>query len=248
MSWLQRYRVRHYCVNSIWLLPSLGMAAALIAVPLLYEAERAMGWKSATDPEAARALLGTLAAYSCVACLAVFLYLIDHVGKALRPSGALRATALFAREVIENVYPRQLSEVAGLPADSSCVLRGEPVLTVANRKDGVVLAFDVQGLVYRTPGWGDFVQLAVTEIRHFGVESIQVARRLRAMLEDLTGTLPEVRAPLLRRELDLLHRSAERFFVEPEDRALAEVGDLQGVGSKCVQEPDNKELLAAKTK
>lgn len=61
MSWLQRYRVRHYCVNSIWILPSLGMAAALIAVPLLYEAERAMGWKSATDPEAARALLGTLA-------------------------------------------------------------------------------------------------------------------------------------------------------------------------------------------
>jgi len=61
MSWLQRYRVRHYCVNSIWILPSLGMAAALIAVPLLYEAERAMGWKSATDPDAARALLGTLA-------------------------------------------------------------------------------------------------------------------------------------------------------------------------------------------
>jgi hypothetical protein len=30
----------------------------------------------------------------------------------------------------------------------------------------------------------------------------------------------------------LLHRSAERFFPEPEDRALAEVSDFQGVGGK----------------
>jgi hypothetical protein len=28
----------------------------------------------------------------------------------------------------------------------------------------------------------------------------------------------------------LLHRSAERFLTEPEDRALAEAGDSQGVG------------------
>ena len=46
-------------------------------------------------------------------------------------------------------------------------------------------------LVYRTPAWEDFVQLAVTEIRHFGGESIQIARRLRAMLENLIQTLPE---------------------------------------------------------
>jgi hypothetical protein len=31
-----------------------------------------------------------LAAYSSLASLGVFLYLIDHVGKSLRPSGALR--------------------------------------------------------------------------------------------------------------------------------------------------------------
>src|SRR5262249_27352528 len=86
--------------------------------------------------------------------------------------------------------------------------------------------------VYRTPAWEDFVYLAVTEIRHFGSESIQIARRLRAMLENLIQTLPETRAPLLRQELALLHRSAERFFSEPEDRALAEVSDFQGVGGK----------------
>jgi uncharacterized membrane protein len=87
-------------------------------------------------------------------------------------------------------------------------------------------------LVYRTPDWEDFVRLAVTEIRHFGGESIQVARRLRAMLEDLIETLPESRAVLVRREMALLRRSTERFFSDPEDRALADVGDLQGVGGK----------------
>jgi hypothetical protein len=55
------------------------------------------------------------------------------------------------------------------------------------------------------------------------------------MLEDLVKTLPEERAPLLRQELSLLHRSAERFFSEPEDRALAAVSDFQGVGSKWEQ-------------
>ena len=78
-------------------------------------------------------------------------------------------------------------------------------------------------------------RMAVTEIRHFGCESIQIVRRLRAMLENLIQTLPESRAVLLRKELAVLQRSAERFFSEPEDRALAEVSDSQGVGGKREQ-------------
>jgi len=53
---------------------------------------------------------------------------------------------------------------------------------------------------------------------------------LHAMLENLIQTLPETRARLLRQELDKLQRSADRFFAEPEDRALAAVSDNQGVG------------------
>ena len=33
MSWLQRYQIRHYVRNSIWILPSLGMVAALAGAP-----------------------------------------------------------------------------------------------------------------------------------------------------------------------------------------------------------------------
>ena len=85
-------------------------------------------------------------------------------------------------------------------------------------------------LLYRTPSWEDFVCLAVTEIRHFGGASIQIARRLRAMLCNLIETLPQERIPALTRELTLLERSAARYFNEAEDHALAAVGDLQGVG------------------
>src|SRR5262249_61150714 len=60
-------------------------------------------------------LTAHLAAYSCLASLGVFLYLIDHVGKALRPSGALWAVAWLGREVIEGVYPRRLGEAPEPP-------------------------------------------------------------------------------------------------------------------------------------
>ena len=85
-------------------------------------------------------------------------------------------------------------------------------------------------LVYRTPNWEDFLLLAVTEIRHYGRDSIQVMRRLRAMLENLIETLPARRTPLLRRELELLHQSSKRAFPDMEDQALADIGDLQGMG------------------
>jgi uncharacterized membrane protein len=85
-------------------------------------------------------------------------------------------------------------------------------------------------LVYRTPDWEDFVKLAVTEIRQFGGSCIQIVRRLRAMLENLIETLPEERTVILRRELVVLERTAERFFPDPEDRALAAAGDSQGMG------------------
>ena len=61
MTWLQRYRVRHYLANSIWILPSLSMVAALVAVPLLHRIEEALGWESAINPETARTVLGTMA-------------------------------------------------------------------------------------------------------------------------------------------------------------------------------------------
>lgn len=294
------------------------------------------------------ALTAYVSAYLCLISLGVFLFLIDHVGKSLRPSGALQVVGSLGHKEIQSVYPRRLAgqqDTARGPVNKP---GGEPAATVPSPDDGVFLAFDLKGLVamaqetdcvvelvpqvgdfvavgsplfrifggkgrpsssalcqsvalgqertmeqdpafafriivdiaskalspaindpttavlaidqihhllrsvgerrldeglvhdksgalrlvYRTPDWEDFVYLAVTEIRQFGGTSIQVARRLRAMLENLAGFLPLERTALLRSELALLHRSAARCFQDPEDLALAQISDLQGVGGK----------------
>jgi uncharacterized membrane protein len=85
-------------------------------------------------------------------------------------------------------------------------------------------------VIFRTPNWEDFVHLAFTEIRHCGAQNMQIARRLRAMIENLIQTLPKHRHPTLQRELQLLDREIEKHFPCPEDLALARVGDSQGLG------------------
>ena len=80
---------------------------------------------------------------------------------------------------------------------------------------------DAQGrlrLYYGTPDWPDFVSLAVTEIRHYGGSSMQVARRLQAMLEHLLDVLPEARKMALQQEVSLLHCAIQRSFPDVEDR------------------------------
>lgn len=78
--------------------------------------------------------------------------------------------------------------------------------------------------------WADIVSLALAEILHYGRDSIQVQRRLGALLRDLPRSLPAVR-----------HRALERFaarrqvllreaFPAAEDRDYAELPDRQGIG------------------
>ena len=81
--------------------------------------------------------------------------------------------------------------------------------------------------------WDDTVRLGVTEIRLYGAGDIQVARRLSAALDDLEGTVrdryPE-RVRILREERELLRRTVERSFADPEDQALALTPDRLGMG------------------
>ena len=56
-------------------------------------------------------------------------------------------------------------------------------------------------VIFRMPNWEDFVNLACTEIRHFGVNSVQIMRRMRSMLVNLVQTLPPHRHDELRQQL-----------------------------------------------
>jgi len=85
-------------------------------------------------------------------------------------------------------------------------------------------------VVMRGRRWEDFLALGVTEIREFGAASIQVMRRLRAVLEELRETvLPEHRAAV-EEELNRLDATlAERWSGSVDlDRAL--IADGQGIG------------------
>src|SRR5438552_3490297 len=169
MTWLQRYRIRHYTNHSIWIAPVLSMVAAVVAANLLRWLEDELGWESTLPASAVQAALATLAAsmftfivfvcsalliavqlatsqltpriiamvfraphtraslvvfvftftftlavlvrtgttvrplgaylaaYGCLLSLGFFLYLVDHVGKSLRPSGALWRIAAVGR-------------------------------------------------------------------------------------------------------------------------------------------------------
>jgi uncharacterized membrane protein len=95
-------------------------------------------------------------------------------------------------------------------------------------------------VIIRTPKWDDYVHLACREIRLHAAENIQVARRLRAMIENLIATLPPVRHEALREELDLLDRTIEMVYRFPEDLALARIADPQGLGGIMVPPPGER--------
>ena len=145
-----------------------------------------------------------------------FRIIVDIASKALSPAVNDPTTAVLALDqihhLLRDVGSRHLAE--GREMDRTGRLR----------------------LAYRTPNWEDFVTLAVTEVRQYGRDSIQVMRRTRAMLENLIATLPERRRLLLSKELDLLQSSAMRAFPDPEDQMLAQISDLQGMGGTRVEQ------------
>jgi uncharacterized membrane protein len=85
-------------------------------------------------------------------------------------------------------------------------------------------------VIFRTPNWDDYVHMATNEIRACGASSVQIARRMRALLENLLDTLPAHRHPPVAAEIALLDRAIDAAYPFPEDRALARVADVQGLG------------------
>ncbi|MFC8952763.1 DUF2254 domain-containing protein [Streptomyces sp. NPDC057101] len=87
-------------------------------------------------------------------------------------------------------------------------------------------------LVLPGRGWDQFLELAVCEIREYGGSSVQVCRRLRALLDGLLDALPPEQHPSVRAQSDLLRGAVEREFTDPARRAVAQQADLQGIGGR----------------
>jgi uncharacterized membrane protein len=91
-------------------------------------------------------------------------------------------------------------------------------------KDGVLR------LICPRPDWNSYVRLAVDEVRDFGGGSIQIARRLRFLLEDLLAVAPEFRRGELRRQLLLLDARIDRSFEDAGEARMAQLPSPQGHG------------------
>jgi uncharacterized membrane protein len=84
---------------------------------------------------------------------------------------------------------------------------------------------------YPAPTWADFLNLSIDEILLYGSGSLQITRRLRALLDDLRAATPPPRWPAIDSKLAALHRAVQRTFPDQPEAAEAAFPDRQGIGS-----------------
>jgi uncharacterized membrane protein len=92
---------------------------------------------------------------------------------------------------------------------------------------------DAQGqlrLIVPFPTWEDFLRLALDEIRFCGAKSVQVMRRMMALIKGLLAVLPAKRHEALRHWERRIQRMIARTFADEEDQQDAAVADRQGLG------------------
>jgi uncharacterized membrane protein len=81
------------------------------------------------------------------------------------------------------------------------------------------------------PTWEDLLRLAFDEISTYGASSVQVMRRMHALVADLMVALPRERRDGLRRWRERLRQRVDSHFDDAEERAVALIEDRQGLGT-----------------
>jgi uncharacterized membrane protein len=137
--------------------------------------------------------------------------MVDIAARALSPAVNDPTTAV---QVIDH-----LEDMLGL-------LGKTPPLSSTPRSRGVA----TRGVVIPIRGWDDYLALAVTEIREFGATSIQVVRRLRAMLEALSESVHPGHRSAIDDQLARLDATVVEHWRDSPDLDLAGRSDRQGIG------------------
>ena len=136
--------------------------------------------------------------------------LVDIAIKALSPAINDPTTAVQALDQIEDLLIRL----------------GRRRLEIGAFRDG-------QGklrLLIAYPTWEDFLLLAFAEILSYGASSVQVMRRMKALVSELTSILPEERRAALVEWRERLQSAVERSFRDTQGTLHASVEDRQGLG------------------
>jgi uncharacterized membrane protein len=141
----------------------------------------------------------------------------------------------YAFRLIVDIAVRALSPALNDPTTAVQALDqlDDLLRRIGSRRLDVGYAYDKNSalrVVYPTPGWEDYLDLALDEIRYYGATSLQVMRRLRALLEDLQEAVPAARRGLIEHHIQRVDSSIRRSFVDLQDRVDAQQPDRQGIG------------------
>jgi uncharacterized membrane protein len=85
-------------------------------------------------------------------------------------------------------------------------------------------------LVLPHPTWENFLRLALDEIHSYGACSVQIMRRMKALIKNLLSVLPPERHVALRQWEQELQESVARSFASTMEKIAASIPDRQGLG------------------
>jgi uncharacterized membrane protein len=142
----------------------------------------------------------------------------------------------FAMRIIVDIADKALSAAINDPTTAVQVLNklGE-VLRIIGTTELQSLRSTANGrpdhgLVMAMRTWDEYLALGVTEIREYGSTSIQVMRRLRAMLEELRDEVPPAHRDAVTEELARVDATVARSFDHSVDLDRARLADPEGMG------------------
>jgi uncharacterized membrane protein len=142
----------------------------------------------------------------------------------------------FAMRIVVDTAIHALSPAVNDPTTAVQALDVLEVLVreLSGRDLEASLARDAAGdvrLVWPSPSWEDVLDLAFGEIRLYGASSLQICRRLRAMLDDLLASTPAERHPAIAAQLRRLDASVLSAFPDGSpEHATAMAADPTGLG------------------
>ncbi len=141
----------------------------------------------------------------------------------------------YAIRLLVDIAIRALSPAVNDPTTATQALNQiqDQLLRLGRRRLEIGAVRDATGalrLVLPHPSWEDLLHLAFEEIRYCGATSIQVMRRMRALMNDLIAVLPAERHKDLEHQLERLNATIARSFQDEEDKLDASAEDRQGLG------------------
>jgi uncharacterized membrane protein len=107
------------------------------------------------------------------------------------------------------------------------------LIRLGQRRLEIGATFDRHGelrLVVPFPKWEAFLRLSLDEIHSYGANSVQVMRRMNALINNLLLVLPEERHAAVKDWEQRLKISVKRSFQDVHQKQEASVGDRQGFG------------------